>query len=42
MPQDDVFIRLDNFVASLEEEGIPLNLILDVMQDYIDLCDEFL
>lgn len=40
--RDSLFQRLDSFVEVLEFEGYPLNEIIYVMKDYLELCDEFL
>lgn len=40
--RDVLFQRVDGFVQVLEYEGYPLNEIIYVMKDYLELCDEFL
>ena len=39
---DHVFLRVDEVVASLEDEGYPFEFILDVFRDYLELADEYL
>ena len=39
---DHVFVRIDEAVASLEDEGYPLEFILDIMRDYLELSNEYL
>jgi hypothetical protein len=38
---DQVFVRLDAFVASLEDEGYAFDFILNVLRDYIELAEDY-
>lgn len=38
---DKVFLALDAAVAELEEQGYDLDFILDVMDEYIEISDDF-
>ena len=40
--KDEVFNRIDLTISYLEDEGYPLDFILDVIRDYVELCDELL
>lgn len=38
---DTLFIQLDQLVCRLEDEGHPFQNIVQVMRDYVELCEEF-
>lgn len=38
---DSLFLRLDQMICLLEDEGYPLQEIIQVMKDYVELCEEF-
>jgi hypothetical protein len=38
---DHVFVLLDAFVESLEDEGYAFDFIVDVLRDYIELADDY-
>lgn len=38
---DAVFVRLDGFVQSLEDEGYAFDFIVNVLRDYIELADDY-
>jgi|TARA_Y100000033_G_C2733381_1_gene104588 hypothetical protein len=37
---DHIFIKIDEEVARLEDDGYPFNVIIQVMQDYVDLSND--
>ena len=39
---DHLFIKLDEEVARLEDDGYPFNVIVEVMQDYVDLSNDYI
>ena len=39
---DALFVRLDQLVEQLEDEGIPYEVIVGVLRDYVELSDEYL
>lgn len=39
---DEVFLRFDQLVSVLEDEGYPFAFLVDVMRDYIEIADDYL
>jgi hypothetical protein len=39
---DALFVRLDQLVEQLEDEGVPYEVIVGVLRDYVELSDEYL
>jgi hypothetical protein len=39
---DTLFVRLDQLVEQLEDEGVPYEVIVGVLRDYVELSDEYL
>jgi len=39
---DYVFQRIDQAIAGLEEEGFPFEFVCEVLNDYLELADEYL
>lgn len=39
---DALFVRLDQLVEQLEDEGFPYEVIVGVLRDYVELSDEYL
>ena len=37
---DHIFIKIAAEVARLEDDGYPFNVIIQVMQDYVDLSND--
>jgi hypothetical protein len=38
---DQVFVRLDAFVESLEDEGYAFDFIMDVLRDYVEIAEDY-
>ena len=41
MVELDLLTRIDQLVATLEDEGVPSNEIFDALSEYLDLADDF-
>jgi hypothetical protein len=39
---DALFVRIDQLVEQFEDEGIPYEVIVGVLRDYVELSDEYL
>jgi hypothetical protein len=39
---DSLFVRVDQLVEQLEDEGFPYEVIVGVLRDYVELSDEYL
>jgi hypothetical protein len=39
---DAVFLRFDQLVSQLEDEGYPFAFIIEVMRDYVEIADDYL
>lgn len=39
---DHVFLSIDRAITALEDEGYPFEFICDVLNDYLELADEYL
>lgn len=40
LTDDQIFFEIDEVVYQLEEKGVPMNLILDIMTEYIAVANE--
>ena len=40
LTDDQIFFEIDEVVSQLEEKGVPMNLILDIMTAYIAVANE--
>ncbi len=36
----DLIIKIDQFVVSLEEDGVPFQEILKELREYVAICEE--
>ena len=36
----DLILRIDDFVVALEEEGLPFEVILEELRQYVEISDE--
>ena len=36
----DLIIKIDQFVVSLEDEGVPFQVILSELEEYVAICKE--
>tara|TARA_R100000479_G_scaffold105409_2_gene52719 strand:- start:1375 stop:1506 length:132 start_codon:yes stop_codon:yes gene_type:complete len=40
MDNEKAFYAIDNFVRELEDEGLPLQTVIDLLKEYISICEE--
>lgn len=40
--KDTVFSRIDALVDQLEDEGYELRFVVEVMKEFVEICDDYL
>ena len=40
MDNEKAFYAIDNFVRELEDEGLSLQTVIDLLKEYISICEE--